>query len=88
MKTASMGIYYNRSPREILVDKPEGDWMQLDALLLALGFRKVRNNGGEVIPGRFLFRTGSAREQDQVVEIVRAAGPYLTAGNFEEGCSV
>jgi len=85
--TATMIIHYSRDPREITVDKPHGTWMQLDAFLLALGFRKARENG-RLIEGRFTFWTGSPEEQEQVVDILRLGGAYLTSGNFEETCSV
>jgi len=87
MNAATMTIHYNSDPREIVVVKPAGDWLCLDKLLVSLGFRQVRDSG-HLVPGKFSFVTGSAEEQDQVAEIVRLGGGYLTSGNFETTFSI
>ncbi len=79
---ATATAYYNRDPQQLVVDKPAGDWMALDAFLKALGFRPARE-AGRTIPGRFEFRTGDGEELANVIDIVKAGGPYLTSGNFE-----
>lgn len=79
---ATLTAYYNRDPRELVVDKPEGEWMAFDAFLKSLGFRPVRQ-GGRIIPGRFNFLTGSPEELDRVEGIVKSVGEYLTSGNLE-----
>ncbi|HPS07320.1 MAG TPA: hypothetical protein PLG22_07295 [Kiritimatiellia bacterium] len=85
---AVMTVKYNGDPRQIQVDKPAGDWMRLDAFLLALGFRARRNAAREKIPGSFEFLTGDETEQETVVAIVRKGGRYLTSGNFDETFSI
>lgn len=79
---ATLTAYYNREPQELVVDKPEGDWMAFDAFLKSLGFRPARE-AGRIIPGRFEFRTRSTYELANVTNIVKEGGPYLTSDNFE-----
>ena len=83
MKTkATLIAYYNRDPKQLVVDKPEGDWMAFDAFLKSLGFTNARKNYCPV-PGLFEFFTGSESEAEAVIGIVKAGGEYLTSGNFE-----
>lgn len=79
---ATLAAYYNRDPQQLVVDKPEGDWMAFDAFLKSLGFRAARE-AGRIIPGRFEFRTGNWDELRKVRDIVMAGGDYLTSGNLE-----
>lgn len=80
--TATLTAYYNREPKELIVKKPEGDWFAFGQFLKSLGFRRVCHNGHPV-PGEFYFLTGNSYEFDQVIEIVKAGGEYLTSCNFE-----
>ena len=83
MKTkATPTAYYNRDPKQLTVDKPEGDWMAFHAFLKSLGFRKYIKNY-QAVPGHFEFLTGSESEMETVIGIVKAGGEYLTCGNFE-----
>ncbi len=79
---ATMTAYYNRDPQQLVVDKPEGDWMAFDAFLKSLGFRPARE-AGRIIPGRFEFRTANGEELANVIDIVKAGGNYLTSGNLD-----
>ena len=79
---ATLTAYYNRDPQQLVVDKPEGDWMAFDAFLRSLGFRRARANGLPV-PGRFEFLSGNPDEIETVIGIVKAGCEYLTSGNFE-----
>jgi uncharacterized protein YaiE (UPF0345 family) len=85
---AHMTLYYPGDPRRIEVQKPAGAWMQFDAFLLSLGFRRVRSPAGMVVPGKFEFLTGSPEALDIVAEVVRQGGGYLTSGNLEWAFSV
>lgn len=80
--TATLTAYYNRDPQQLVVDKPEGDWMAFVAFLKSIGFRRVRESG-RIIPGRFEFLTGDGEELANVIDIVRAGGDYLTSGNLD-----
>jgi hypothetical protein len=79
---ATVTAYYNRDPQQLVVDKPEGEWMAFDAFLRSLGFRPHRQ-GGRIIPGRFEFRTGCREEMGKVFGIVKSGGEYLTGGNLD-----
>ena len=79
---ATLTAYYNRTPQELVVDKPAGDWMSFDKFLLALGFKHARR-AGLVVPGRFVFLTNSDSEAEKVVGIVKDGGAYLTSGNMD-----
>lgn len=80
--TATLTAYYNRDPKQLVVEKPAGDWMAFDEFLKSLGFRRAWANGHPV-PGMFEFLTGNSDELEKVIGIVKAGGEYLTSCNFE-----
>lgn len=85
----TMEVKYNGHPRKITVAcLGDNEWGGLDKVLRAVGFRRARGAGWEPIPGRLVFLTGSAAEQEAVVLIARSAGMYLSCGNFEESSSI
>ena len=79
---ATLTAYYNRDPKQLVVSKPTGDWMEFDGFLKSLGFRNARHNC-HAVPGLFVFLSGSSDEIEKVIGIVKAGGEYLTSGNFE-----
>lgn len=79
---ATLTAYYNRDPKQLVVEKPAGDWMAFNAFLKSLGFRPERSNG-QTPPVEFVFLTGNSDELEKVIGIVKAGGDYLTSGNLE-----
>ena len=79
---ATLTVYFNREPKEIIVEKPAGEWMAFDAFLKSVGFRRSKYNGLR-IDGRFKFVSFSEDEIEAVIAIVKSGGNYLTSGNLD-----
>ena len=72
---ATMTAYYNRDPQELIIDGPTNE---IKAFIKTIGFRP-----NCMTPDVFYFKSEDGDEIEQVVNIVRLGGVYLTKGHFD-----